>query len=206
MVNLWRRIVTFFTHAVDLILEPASPSTNRRSVFKRLALTASLLVVAGPTALLQVACASTKVLAKWAGFVIDLLNQLTPILTDMGVSNIVTLIAKAIPLAQKLKEAFEKNDNVSALTLFDNLTNAQTGVIVEISNAIGVLQGPQRKILLGIMAAASVFLRLIGANISNNVTPADAAMARAARPSAAASMERAAQSDVFERLFAAVRF
>lgn len=199
MINLWRRIV-------KLVLEPSRPSSNRRSVFRRLAFTAGLLVVAGPTALFQLACGSTKQLAKWAGFVIDLLNQLSPILTDMGASNIVTLIAKAIPLAQKLKEAFERNDNVSALTLFDNLTNAQTGVIVEISNAIGALQGDQRRILLGIMAAASVFLRLISANIATNVTPADVAMARAARPGATASMERAAQSDVFERTFAAVRF
>lgn len=179
--------------------------SNRRDAFKRLALTCGALIVAGPLVLTQVAC-STKTLSKYTSFVIDLLNQLSPILADIGASNIVTLVAKAIPIAQKLKKAFDDNDNVSALTLFDNLTNAQTGVIVEISNALGILQGPQRKILLGIMAAASVFLRLIAAQIGTVMTPAEVSMVRAARPAATASMERAAQSDVIERVFTVVRF
>ena len=151
-------------------------------------------------------CGSTKTLAKWTGVGMEMLSQMSPILNNMGATGIVGLVAKALPIMSKLKKAFEDNDNVSALQLFNNLTNAQTGVIVEISNALGVLQGQKRVILLGLMASASVMLRLIAANISDEVPASDAAIAREAVPKAAGSMARAARAEALERAFAVSRF
>lgn len=190
----------------ELTGEVLAPQMDRRAMLKFTGMTIGAIAVGGPAVLSQIACGSTKQLAKWTGVAIDMLNQLSPILTDMGAVGVVALVARAIPIAEKLKKAFQDNDHASALILFDSLTNPQTGIIVELSNVLGVLQGPQRRILLGLLATAQVMLHLIAANIQDNVPPAAVATARAANPTAARSVERAAQSPALERAFAVSRF
>lgn len=180
---------------------------NRRGFIGSGLATAAAVAVGTPLVLMPKACSGdTSRLSRWTQIAIDTLNQLSPILTNMGATGVVGILARVIPIAQRLKKAFDDNNNADALTLFDNLTNAETGLIVELSDAIGVLQGPQRVILLGIMAAASIFFRLIAANIAEEVPQEAVTRARAAKPKAVSSIERAAKGGALEAAFAAVKF
>lgn len=179
---------------------------NRRTMVKRTVagVGAALLL---PTTLAQVACGSTAQLARWTQTLIGVLTDVSPILSDMSAGSIVTLIAKALPIAEKLKKAFQDNDHASALTLLDNLINPQTGVIVDIANAVGALADNNRKrIVLGLLAIGEVALHLIAAQIQNEVPVAGAAAATAAQPAAAASVTRAASSGALTAAFNAARF
>lgn len=179
---------------------------NRRGfIGSGLATTVALAAIA-PLTLAPKACSDTSRLSKWTQIGIDTLNQVSPIVTSMGATGVVAVLLRVIPIAQKLKKAFDDNNNADALTLFDSLTNSETGLIVELSDAIGILQGPQRVTLLGIMASASIFFRLIAANIANEVPQEAVTRARAAKPRAVASLERAAKSNALEAAFAAARF
>lgn len=180
---------------------------NRRTMLKHTGLTIGAVAVAGPAVLLQTGCGDTKQLSRWTVTTIASLKDVSPILADMGAGSIVALIGKAIPIAEKLKGAFDRNDHASALTFLDNLINPQTGLIVEIANLAGALADDGRKrLVLGLLAIGMVALRLISANIEDNVPAADAAAATAARPSAARSVKRAAKADALEAAFAAVKF
>lgn len=179
---------------------------NRRSFLGRFGPAAAATVTTFPLVVMQTGCGSTKQLAKWTGIAIDMLTQLSPILNDMGATGIVALVAKALPIAQKLKKAFEDNDHVSALVLFNNLVNPQTGIVVQIADAIGVLQGPKRQILLGLLATASVMFRLIATHIREEVPTADAAQAAIRAPESTKTIMEAAREDKLEATFAAVRF
>jgi hypothetical protein len=160
-----------------------------------------------PTALAQVACGSTAQLVRWTQTVIGVLTDVSPILADMGAGSIVTLISRALPIAEKLKKAFQDNDHASTLTLLDNLINPQTGVIVDIANAVGALADDNRKrIVLGLLAIGEVALHLIAAQIQNEVPVSGAAAATAAQPAAAASVAKAANSDALTAAFNAARF
>lgn len=178
---------------------------NRRTLLKTGGLAVAGATVA-PLALTQSACGSTRTLAKWTGIGMEIFTQMSPILTEMGAGGVAGLVARALPVMSKLKSAFESNNNATAFQLFDNLTNPQTGIIVEISNAVGVLQGQKRVILLGLLASAQVIMKTIAANIVEEVPPAAAANARAAMPSAANSVLNAAKPEGLERAFAASRF
>jgi hypothetical protein len=160
-----------------------------------------------PGTLAQVACGSTAQLARWTQTLIGVLTDVSPILSDMGAGSIVTLIAKALPIAEKLKKAFQDNDHASALTLLDNLINPQTGVIVDIANAVGALADDNRKrIVLGLLAIGEVALHLIAAQIQNEVPVAGAAAATKAQPVAAASVVKAASGGALTAAFNAARF
>lgn len=178
---------------------------NRRSMLGRTGLTVGALAVA-PLTVLQFGCGSTKQLVKWSGILIQALKDVSPILTDIGAPNVVALVAKAIPVAEKLKKAFENNDNVSALQFLDNLINPTTGIIVEIQNAIGGISDERKKFVQGLLAIGMVALRLIAANIEDEVPPADAAMAKARSPQAVGSVQRAAAKGQLQAAFDAVKF
>jgi hypothetical protein len=139
--------------------------------------------------------------------VIGALQDVSPILADMGAPNIVALIAKAVPIAEKLKEAFQNNDHASTLTLLDNLINPQTGVIVDIANAVGALGDDNRKrLVLGLLAIGMVALRLISANIENEVPASAVASARRSAPVASDSIKKAASATALQAAFSASRF
>jgi len=179
---------------------------NRRQLLKRGAMSAGVLI-ATPTLLLQTACGSTKQLVKWTTVLIGVLRDVSPILTDIGAPNIVALIAKALPIAERLKKAFEDNDNVATLDLLDNLINPQTGVIVEIANAVGALANDGRKkLVLGLLAIGQVALHLIAAQIQNDVPATAVSGARRARPRATNAVERAANSKALENAFNGTKF
>jgi len=179
---------------------------NRRTLIKGTMAAAGTALVL-PAALAQLACGSTAQLARWTQTLIGVLTDVSPILSDMGAGSIVTLIAKALPIAEKLKKAFQDNDHASALTLLDNLINPQTGVIVDIANAVGALADDNRKrIVLGLLAIGEVALHLIAAQIQNEVPVAGAAAATKARPAAAASVVKAANSNALTAAFNAARF
>lgn len=170
-----------------------STNISRRSVLKTSALTAGALALSGPAILFSVACGSTKDLVKWIGIVIDSLKQISPILSSMGLPNIVALVARAVPVAEKLKKAFQDNDQASVLTWLDALINTNDGLIVAIAQEIGKLNpgDPQTKIILGVLAIAQVALHLIVANIDREVPAAGVAAAQAANPTATASLQGA---------------
>jgi len=153
------------------------------------------------------ACGSTKQLVRWTQTLIGVLQDVSPILSEMGAGSVVALIAKAVPIAEKLKKAFQDNDNASTLSLLDNLINPQTGIIVDIANAVGALADDGRKkLVLGLLAIGQVALHLIAAQIENDVPVAGVAAARRARPAAASAVEKAAKSNAMENAFKSTRF
>jgi hypothetical protein len=172
----------------------------------RTGLTVGAIALAGPLTIMQIACGSTKSLVKWAGIVIGALKDVSPILADIGASDVVALVAKAIPIAEKLKNAFEDNDHASTLQFLDNLINPQTGIIVEIANAVTNLTDERKKFVQGILAIGMVALRLIAANIEDEVPPAAATVARARNPRAVGAVQRAASRNSLEAAFNAVKF
>lgn len=179
---------------------------NRRTLLKS-AGTSFAVVALAPVTLLQVACGDTKQLVKWASLLIGALTDVSPVLTNMGQSAIVALIGRALPIAEKLKKAFQDNDHVSTLQFLDNLINPQTGIIVEIANAVNLMPDDgQKRIVLGVLAIGMLALRLIAAQIGDDVPVEAKSRARAARPSAADAVEKAAASNALEKGFAAVRF
>ena len=179
---------------------------NRRTMIKRTATVGGVALLL-PSTLAQIACGSTAQLAKWTQTLIGVLTDVSPILSDMGAGSIVALIAKAIPIAEKLKKAFQDNEHATALELLDNLINPQTGIIVDIANAVGALADDSRKrIVLGLLAIGEVALHLIAAQIQNEVPAAGVAAAKSANPGAAAAVQRAAGSDALVNAFNAAKF
>lgn len=180
---------------------------TRRELIKCSGLTVGALALGGPAVLTLQGCGSTGQMVRWTSTVIGALQDVSPILADMGAGNVVALIAKAVPIAQKLKQAFEANNHADTLTLLDSLINPQTGIIVDIANAVGVLGDDSRKrIVLGTLAIGMVALRLVSANIENETPTAGVTLAKRRAPMAAASVEKAASKGALEAAFAAVRF
>lgn len=151
-------------------------------------------------------CADKKQLVKWSITGLQVLNDVSPILTEMGATEVVALIEKATPYAEKLKKAFDDNDNASAGQVLENLIGAD-GWLAKIADAVGLLKDDNRKkIVLGSLAIAQVAYRLISAQIQNDVPANVAAAAAKERPRAAAAIRSAAQSDKLKLAFEATRF
>lgn len=179
---------------------------NRRSMLRHTILTAGGIAVGGPLVISQTACGSTKQLAKWAGVVANSLEDISPILADMGGGAIVALIGKAIPIAKQLKKAFEDNDNSKALTFWSNLVKPG-GLIEQIVNQIDALKPDSRKrTIQGILAIGMVALRLIEANIQDEITPAEIAAAEAVVPDAVRGVRASVRPGAIEQVFNAVKF
>lgn len=179
---------------------------NRRSMISRSALTAGALALAGPVTLMQVACGSTKQLVKWTGLVIGALRDLSPILAGMdGTVPIVALVAKAIPIAERLKKAFEDNDHAKTLDLLNNLI-APGGVFAQIADLVGNLTDERKRLVQGLLAIAQTFLRLIAANIEEEIPASATAAARALNAGAVRAVENAASPDKIASAFKLTRF
>ncbi len=105
---------------------------------------------------------------------------------------------------EKLKKTLEENDNVGTFDALEALTSP-TGIIVQIADEVGLISNDAtRRIVMGILAGVQLTLRLIAAQMQQDVPPAAQARARAARPAAVSAMERAAGQ--LEEAFAATRF
>lgn len=179
---------------------------SRREALKLTGVGAGLAIGA-PLVLVQTGCDSTKQLVKWTATGIGVLHDISPILTDMGASQVVDLIAKALPLADKLKKAFQDNDNVSAGQFLQNLIEPQTGLISQIADAVGLLADDARKkIILGSLAIAQVSFRLISAQIDNDVPTNTALVAAKAAPRTVSAIKKAAGPDKLQLAFEATRF
>lgn len=179
---------------------------NRRSMLRTTGLTVGMLTIAGPAILLQAGCKSTKQLSKWTSVLIGALKDVSPILTDIGAENVTALIVKALPIAEKLKAAFDDNNNVDAFALLNNLIDPRTGVIVEIADAVAKLTDERKKFIQGILAIGMVALRLIAAQIEQDVPANVAADVKASMPRASANVVFAAADAPLEQAFNAVRF
>lgn len=179
---------------------------NRREVIKRGVFTAGVLAIAGPGILTQVACGSTKQLVKWAGVALGYLRDLLPILTDAGAASIVALVNRALPIAEKLKKALEDNDNVATFDALQSLTSP-SGVIAQIAEEVGLITDPdRRRIILGVMAAVQLTIRLIAAQIQENVPVPTANAIRKSVPATAGAIDRAAAEAQLNAAFKATRF
>lgn len=179
---------------------------NRREALRITGIGAGLAVGA-PVTLVQIGCGSTKQLVKWTSTGIAVLNDISPILVDMGAGEIVDLIARAVPIAEKLRKAFSDNDNVSAGQLLANLIEPQAGLISQIADAVGLLANESRKkIILGSLAIAQVLFRLISAQIDNDVPAAAADSAKRRAPRATTAIKTAAAPDKLQLAFEATRF
>lgn len=180
---------------------------NRREMIRSSALTVGALAVASPVVLMQAACGDTTQLVRWTGILIASLRDVSPVLANMGAGSIVALIGQALPIAEKLKKAFEDNNHASALQFLDNLINPETGLIMQIANAVNLLgNDAQKRIVQGVLAIGMVALRLIAANIAEEVPQEAVRTARAAKPKAVAGIEKASRGDALEAVFAAARF
>lgn len=190
------------------LLGPADADPiGRRGFIGSGLVTAAVVIIGGPLVLAPKACGgSTSSLVKWAGMFIGALKDVSPILDSMGAGSITALVARAIPIAEKLKKAFEDNDQVSALEFFDNLTNPQTGIVVQIAEMVGGLTDARKPIVLGLLAIGQVALRLIAANIAQEAPASAVATAKKSAPKQALSAERAAKANALEAAFAATKF
>lgn len=180
---------------------------NRREMIRSSALTTGALVISGPTVFMAKNCGDTTQPVRWTGILIGVLRDVSPILTNMGAGSIVTLISQALPIAEQLKKAFEDNNHTSALQFLDNLINPESGLIMQIANAVNLLgNDAQKRIVQGVLAIGMVALRLIAANIAEEVPQEAVRAARAAKPKAVAGIEKASRGDALEAVFAAAKF
>lgn len=174
---------------------------TRREAIKRTA----VIGIAGPVVLAATGCESKKQLVKWSVTGLQILDEVAPTLELMGAREIVALIDKAVPYAEKLKKALEDNDNTSAGQVLENLLGAD-GWLAKIADAVGVLKDEHRRnIVMGLLATAQISYRLIAAQIQNDA-PATVASASKSAPKAAAAMKSAAAPNKLQLAFEATRF
>jgi hypothetical protein len=122
-----------------------------------------------------------------------------------GTAAIVALIAKAIPIAESLKKAFEDSNHAETLDLLNKLIEPG-GVFAQIADLVGNLSDDRKRLIQGLLAIAQTFLRLIAANIEEEVPVSSAAMATAANANAVNAVKQAAQAGNLEAAFNASRF
>ncbi len=165
------------------------------------------MALAGPAVLVQTGCGSTKQLVKWTSTGIAVLNDVSPILADMGAGQVVNLISQALPVAEKLKGAFSANDNASAGKLLASLIEPQSGLISQIADAVGLLANDARKkIVMGSLAIAQVSFRLISAQIETDIPATTATDLSKSIPRTAKTIRSAAAGDKLQLAFEASRF
>lgn len=181
---------------------------NRRELIKRGSATALVMGISGPAIFMATGCGDTTQLVKWDNILIGALRDVRPIAADLpSGAQIVALIDRTIPVAEALKKAFQDNNHVSALTFLNNLIAPGTGLIVQLADAVGLLaDDAKRRIVQGVLAIGMIALRLIAANLQDEVPESGVAEARSKAPEAVANIERAADGQALQRTFAAVKF
>lgn len=170
---------------------------NRRQALKIGAGGGALLVIGGfgPPACDGV---SKDKAVKYAGIAVDYLKDALPLVSQLGGTEMVNLINKAVPLLEKLKSALDNNDFPTAGNFFDTVT----GVLGQVANALLQLpDSPRRATIMGIITLVNLTLRTVSLFIDSE-TPATGPR-RAALPGGIA---RAATPDAIRRAFEATRF
>ena len=125
---------------------------------------------------------------RYAGIAINYLKDILPIASQLGGTQVVEFVNRAIPALEKLKEALENNEFPTAGNLFDTVTSALSQV------ATALLQLPEsarRDTILGILTLVQVTLRTVSLFIEVNA-PAVTAASRSARAAAAVNPLRKA--------------
>lgn len=130
---------------------------NRREM-----LTTSSLAVGGfviGTGSSAPACNISKDKAvRYAGFVINYLKDLRPLVVQIGGSQIAELIDRAIPTLEKLKDALEKSEIPTAQGFFQTVT----GILGQVATALFQLpESPTRDTVMGILTIVNVTMRTV---------------------------------------------
>ncbi len=155
---------------------------NRRELIKNVSVGAVGFVAVsafGPPA-----CSVSKDKAvRYTVLAIGYLNDILPILSQIGGDSVAALISKAIPLLEKLKKALEENDFPEAGNFFDTVT-ATLGQV-----ATALLQLPEsakRDVIIGILTLVQITMRTVSLFIESEVPPANIpqAVRRVAQPNA----------------------
>lgn len=159
---------------------------NRRELIKGGATVGALSVLArmvawtglGLGALAFGPC-NTGSLVSWTTEIVDALQRMSPILAQLGVPNIVKLVADAVTVANDLKAAFANNDTQTFPVLFDKLS----ALVDQIANDLGLISIAFRVELEAILALASIAIHLIADHLKKTVVAvgAQSTVRRAAR-------------------------
>lgn len=95
---------------------------------------------------------------RYTDIAVGYLKDITPIAQQLGGTQIVELIGKAIPALEKLKAALEDDKFTDAGNFFDNATS----ILGQIANALLQLQeSDRRNTIIGILTAVQVTLRTV---------------------------------------------
>jgi len=126
----------------------------------------------GAGTVLMTACPfNTGTLISWTVEIVNALQRMQPILTSLGVPNLVKLVADAVIIANDLKAAFANNQSTDFVTLFDKLS----ATLDQIANDLGLLSITFRVQLEAILALASIALHLIADHLKKTVVAVPAA-------------------------------
>ncbi len=125
------------------------------------------------------ACSVSKDKAvRYAGIAIDYLKEVLPIATQLGGTEFVGYVNKAIPALEKLKNALSNSDFPTAGSLFDTVK----GVLSQVNVALMQLADtPRRTMIIGIVALTNLTLKTVELFVENE-TPAAAATATTSGP------------------------
>ena len=177
---------------------------NRRLALKQIGLGSTALVLVGS----QAACGDREQLEGWALTGLETLKSISPVLALIGspaALKAADIIDNSLPTAEKLKEAFAKGDNVTAGNLLASLISPD-GWIPKIADALKLVDNDkQRAILLGSLAAAQVFYRLISVQVKNDA-PAQIEVAMKSSPHKAQAMRAAMDDNRLLLAFETTRF
>lgn len=139
---------------------------------------------------------------RYAGFVINYLKDLRPLVVQIGGSQIAELIDRAIPVLEKLKNALENSEIPTAQSFFQTVT----GILGQVANALFQLpESPTRDTVMGILTIVNVTLRTVSLFVESEAPPLAAADSSGPRrsPSGYRPSETAIQ---MRKAFEATRF
>lgn len=133
---------------------------------------------------------------KYTGIAIDYLKDILPIASQLGGSQIVELVNRAIPALEKLKTALDNSEFPTAGNLFDQVTTT-LGLI---SNALFQLpESDRRNQVMSILTLVNITLRTISLFVKTE-TPASS------MPSVPSGVIQAGSTDAIRRAHDATRF
>jgi hypothetical protein len=162
--------------------------------------------VVAPGTLLMTGCDKKKQVLRWSIVGLEALKEVRPTLVALNATEVVELIDQALPYADKLKDAFESDDTTSAAQWLEGMLGVD-GWMARIADKVGLLADSDRKtIILGSLATAQIFYRMISVEIKGGAPAADKAAMRAAAPKAAATIDRAAEAKAIRQAFEVTRF
>ncbi len=120
----------------------------------------------GGLALLNTACPfNSGNLVSWTEDIVSALNAASPLLSTLGVPNVIALVADAVTIANDLKTAFASSNTTGAVALFDKLD----AVFIKITTDIGIIPIALRVPIESVLALASIAIHLIADHLKTTV-------------------------------------